>query len=86
MGFTKTFPYDTGTVVKVHDRFNPDGGMLYGSIACYNCIRNNSDDFTIVVSGLKESWCGEYYHEDVELATEEEIKSYYDKMEGDLTE
>lgn len=88
MSFTKTFPYDTGTLVKVRDRYNPDSDTLYGSVACYNCIRSNTDDFTIVVSGLKEPWCGEYYHEDVKLATEEEVKAYYDKMkiEGDLRE
>lgn len=88
MSFTKTFPYDIGTNVKVHDRFNPDGDILYGSVACYNCVRRSTGDFTIVVSGLKEPWCGEYYCGDVELATEEEVKAYYDKMkiEGDCEE
>ena len=78
MSFTKTFPYDTGTIVKVPDKDGITGETLIGSIACYGCVRLD-DDFTVVVSGLKEPWCGEYYYKDVIPATKEEIRVYCEK-------
>lgn len=79
MSFTKTFPYETGTIVKVPNEYGADEEIMLGSIACYNCVRDNDKDCTIVVSGLKEAWCGEYLQEDIAIATKEEIGTYCEK-------
>lgn len=56
MGFTKTFPYNTGTFVVVNeesvDITSPKTllGRL-GSISCYQCV-DEDDDFMVVVSGV----------------------------------
>lgn len=53
--FTVTFPVDTCTKVET-----PDG--LIGEISCYQCVdgKENDDDYIVMVSGIKEPWCGEY--------------------------
>lgn len=80
MGFTKTFPYNTGTFVVVDkDEVNsPDPNLLLGrlgAIACYNCVREH-DDLVVVVSGYKDAWCGEYLASNIRTATEHEIVQY----------
>ena len=83
-GFTRTFPYNTGTFVIVDedenkvDINNPETliGRL-GSIACYNCVNeNDNDSFLVVVSGYKSAWCGEYLLEETRLATDLEVETY----------
>lgn len=53
--FTVTFPVDTGTKVET-----PNG--LIGEISCYQCVDDmgNNDDYIVMVTGIKEPWCGEY--------------------------
>ena len=87
MGFTITFPYNTGTFVVVLeegiDYSNPKAllGRL-GTIACYNCVdeRDKDERFLVVVSGYKDAWCGEYLLSDIRLATDDEVKQYKDMM------
>lgn len=83
MGFTKTFPYNTGTFVLVDlDTYNDkDPKKLVnrlGTIAGYQCVTEESVDFIVMVSGYKSAWCGEYLLSEVRPATEEEIKTYKD--------
>lgn len=85
MGFTKTFPYNTGTFVIV----NEDGvdiskpkallGRL-GSIVCYQCV-DEDEELMVMVSGYKDAWCGEYLLKDIRLATDLEIETYKKVME-----
>ena len=84
MSFTKTFPYDTGTFVLVDlDTYDDkDQKKLInrlGKIACYQCV-TEKDELLVMVSGYKNSWCGEYLLEYIRLATEEEINIYKDIM------
>ena len=80
MGFTKTFPYNTGTFVIVNeegiDMSKPRDllGRL-GSIACYQCV-DEDDELLVMVSGYKDAWCGEYLLKDIRLATDSEVKVY----------
>lgn len=80
IGFTKTFPYNTGTFVVVDkddvDISKPESlrGHL-GTIACYQCV-DEDDDLIVMVSGYKDAWCGEYLLKDIRLATESEISTY----------
>lgn len=80
MGFTKTFPYNTGTFVIVNeegiDMSKPRAllGRL-GSIACYQCV-DEDDELLVMVSGYKDAWCGEYLLKDIRLATDSEVKVY----------
>ena len=84
MGFTKKFPYKTGTFVVVDkdsiDINKPKSlrGHL-GTIACYQCV-DEKDDLMIMVSGYKDNWCGEYLLEEIRLATDEEITIYKNEM------
>lgn len=92
--FIVEFPYDIGTFVQVNDSMrgestNPkecwdDLGDI-GTIACYNCVDNSKTDdkFVVVVSGYKQSWCGEYLLREIRLLTQDEItivKNHYDNM------
>ena len=85
MGFTKTFPYNTGTFVVIKDDnvdWNNPKSLLgrFGSIACYQCVDESDDQLMIMVSGYKDSWCGEYLLDDIRLATEDEIVTYKNLM------
>ena len=85
MGFTKTFPYNTGTFVVIKDDsvdWNNPKSLLgrLGSIACYQCVDESDEQLMIMVSGYKDSWCGEYLLNDIRLATEEEIVTYKNLM------
>lgn len=59
-GFTKTFPYNTGTFVIVDeddiDINNPETlrGRL-GTISCYQCVTNR-EEYVVMVSGYKDAW------------------------------
>lgn len=84
MGFTKTFPYNTGTFVVIKDDsvdWNKSKALLgrLGSIACYQCV-DEDDELMVMVSGYKDSWCGEYLLNDIRLATEKEIETYKNLM------
>ena len=80
MGFTKTFPYNTGTFVIVNednvDMTKPKAllGRL-GSIACYQCV-DEDDELLVMVSGYRDSWCGEYLLKEIRLATDLEVETY----------
>lgn len=80
MSFTITFPVDIGTYVITNtdiDLNNPENlkGNL-GSIACYQCVDDKENDFIVMVSGYKDSWCGEYLLSKLKIATDEQIKTY----------
>lgn len=92
--FTVEFPYDIGTFVQVNDGMRgespkpkecwDDLGDI-GTIACYNCVDNSQTDdkFVVVVSGYKQSWCGEYLLREIRLLTEDEItivENHYDNI------
>lgn len=55
--FTVTLPYDIGALVKIPD-------SLCGTIEGY-CVFD-PDKITVVVSGYKEAWCGEYLLSEIE--------------------
>ena len=80
MAFTKTFPYNTGTFVVVNedgvDMSKPKAllGRL-GSIACYQCV-DEDEELMAMVSGYKDTWCGEYLLKEIRLATDSEIGTY----------
>lgn len=84
MGFTKTFPYNTGTFVVVNedgvDMSKPKAllGRL-GSIACYQCV-DEDEELVVMVSGYKDAWCGEYLLKEIRLATDSEIATYKNLM------
>ena len=72
MSFTITFPVDIGTFVITDtsvDLNNPNNlkGNL-GSISCYQCVDDKEDDFIVIVSGYKDSWCGEYLLSKLKIA------------------
>lgn len=80
MSFTITFPVDIGTYVITNtdiDLNNPENlkGNL-GSIACYQCVDDKENDFIVMVSGYKDSWCEEYLLSKLKIATDEQIKTY----------
>ena len=81
MGFTKTFPYNTGTFVIVDEdeiNINEPETLLghLGTISCYQCVDEQNDGFIVMVSGYKDAWCGEYLLSEIRLATESEISTY----------
>lgn len=82
MSFTKVFPVNIGTFVIVDhkdvDLTNPNVLLgRFGSIECYQCVDDEDDnEYTVMVSGYKDSWCGEYLLSDVVIATEEQVKMY----------
>lgn len=87
MGFTITFPHNTGTFVIVNEEgidYDKPKSLLghLGTISCYNCVDDRDDDekFLVVVSGYKDAWCGEYLLSDIRLATDSEITTYKDLM------
>lgn len=85
MSFIKEFPVDIGTFVIVDHEYidldNPRNllGRL-GTIACYQCVDNNGDDFIVMVSGYKDSWCGEYLLSKVMIANDKQIEEYKKEM------
>lgn len=84
MGFTKTFPYNIGTFVVIKDDnvdWNKPKSLLghLGSIACYQWV-DEDDDLMVMVSGYKDSWCGEYLLNEIRVATDEEIETYKNLM------
>lgn len=56
MSFTKTFPINTGTFVVVQ----VGNTKRLGTVACYQCVTEEDEEYVVMVSGYKESWCGEY--------------------------
>lgn len=82
MSFTITFPVDIGTFVIVDDDDNSTRLLgRVGSISCYQCVDNKFDeDFIVMVSGYKDSWCGEYLLSKTRIATDDEIKEYKSLM------
>lgn len=77
MSFTKTFPYSTGTFMVVENSWKKERNGLIGVIACYQCVaEDEEDDMTVMLSGYRESWCGECLLSELRLATEEEVKEY----------
>ena len=72
MSFTKTFPINTGTFVVVQ----VGNTKRLGTVACYQCVTEEDEEDVVMVSGYKESWCGEYLLSEVKIATNEEIKQY----------
>lgn len=85
MGFTKTFPYNTGTFVVIKDDsvdWNNSESLLgrLGTIACYQCVSEKYDELLVMVSGYKDAWCGEYLLDHLRLATEKEIETYENLM------
>lgn len=80
MGFTKTFPYNTGTFVIVNedgvDMSKPKAllGRL-GSIAYYQCV-DEGEELMVMISGYKDTWCEEYLLKEIRLATDSEIDTY----------
>ena len=84
MGFTKTFPYNTGAFVLVNlDTYDDkDPKKLInrlGTITCYQCV-TEKDEFIVMVSGYKNAWCGEYLLSEIRLATKEEVNVYRNIM------
>lgn len=72
MSFTKTFPINTGTFVVVQ----VGNTKRLGTVVCYQCVTEEDEEDVVMVSGYKESWCGEYLLSEVQIATNEEIKQY----------
>lgn len=77
--FTVEFPYNIGTFVRIKPSFErKDCNDEIGTISCYNCVADKIDcdgnQFCMVVSGYKESWCGEYLLQEIEPLTDEEIE------------
>ena len=84
MGFIREFPYNTGTFVVVDlDSYDENDSRTLltrlGSIACYQCV-NEDDELMVMVSGYKDSWCGEYLLNELKVATEEEVDKYEELM------
>ena len=92
--FTQTFPYDIGTFVRVNDNQRgerPSSESIIGhddlgdigTVSCYQCVTDRKDDYCIMVSGYKQSWCGEYLPEEIRLLSSEEIRyvvSHYESL------
>lgn len=85
MAFTKTFPVDIGTLV-ITDHKDVDlsqpGALLgrLGTISCYQCVTNKAEDYIVMVSGYKDSWCGEYLLSNLLIATNEQVAIYKKEM------
>lgn len=78
--YTVKLPYDNGTFVKLtNPLFERKEILDVGTISGYTVL--SPSDFTVWVSGYKESWCGEYMLSEIEPMTEEEIKQL--KLERD---
>ena len=92
--FTQTFPYDIGTFVRVNDNGrgelpspksiigHGDLGDI-GTISCYQCVTDEEDDYCVMVSGYKQSWCGEYLLQEIRPLSPEEIQyvvSHYESL------
>lgn len=78
--YTVELPYDNGTFVKItNPLFERKETLDIGTISGYTVF--SPSDFTVWVSGYKESWCGEYMLSEVEPMTDEEIKQL--KLERD---
>ena len=88
MAFTLTFPIDTGTFVIVDHKgvdLSESKNLLgrLGSISCYQCVDKRCGDpdyYIVMVSGYKDSWCGEYLTKDLLIATDEQVKMYEEEM------
>lgn len=94
MSFTVSFPYETGTFVKISNpeferkKDNSRYKDQIGTIACYNCVTGKEDgygeQYTVVVSGYKEAWCGEYLLHELTILTQDEIDSVKRKYESEI--
>ena len=75
--FTVEFPYDIGTFVTIKKN-----KKLLGTIVCYNCVDGSLTDepFLVVVSGYKDSWCGEYILHEIEVASDKEVEEYKKRL------
>ena len=85
MSFTINFPVDIGTFVIVDYEnidLNKSKSLIgrLGTISCYQCVDNNDDDFIVMVSGYKDSWCGEYLLSELKFVTDEQIQKYKKEM------
>lgn len=85
MSFTKTFPVDTGTFVIVDyeniDLTNPKELLgKVGTIAAYQCVTKKENIYLVMVSGYKDSWCGEYLLDKCLVASDEQVKLYEKEM------
>lgn len=83
--FTVTFPVDIGTFVIVNHKdvdLSKPKALLgrVGTIACYQSVDDKNDDHLVMVSGYKDSWCGEYLLSECLIATKEQIKAYKKAM------
>lgn len=72
MNFVKRLPINTGTFV-VAQVVNT---KRLGTVVCYQCVTEEDEEDVVMVSGYKESWCGEYLLSEVKIGTNEEIKQY----------
>lgn len=85
--FTVTFPISIGTFVIVdHESVDlTQSKALHGrlgTISCYQCVDNkDNDDHIVMVSGYKDSWCGEYLLSELKIATDEQVDNYK-KLKG----
>ena len=75
--FTVEFPYDIGTFVTIKKN-----KKILGTIVCYNCVDGSLTDepFLVVVSGYKDSWCGEYFLNEIEVASDKEVEEYKKRL------
>lgn len=85
MAFSKTFPYNTGTFVVIdHGKVDINRPETFygrlGTISCYQYVDEENDGFVVMVSGYKDSWCGEYLLDQIRLATDEELNIYKQLM------
>lgn len=93
--FTVEFPYDIGTFVQVNNSMRgespkpkecwDDLGDI-GTISCYNCVTNSDEDdkFVVVVSGYKQSWCGEYLLQEIRPLAKDEIQLVKSQVDESL--
>lgn len=85
MSFIKEFPIDIGTFVIINYEnvdLNKSRNLLgrLGTIACYQCVDDEDDDFIVIVSGYKDSWCGEYLLSEIMIANDKQIEGYKKEM------
>ena len=64
------YPRNTGTFVIVQ----VGNTKRLGTVVCYQCVTEEDEEDMVMVSGYKESWCGEYLLSEVKIATDEEIR------------
>ena len=69
--FTVNIQYKVGDFVKAYDHFNV-GEMIYGTVAGFSVFGPTS--ITVLISGYKSPFAGEYLLSDVTLMTNEEIE------------